>query len=112
MMRAPTEVRTVVRAFGEDRRLTIVRLRRNVALIGSRTGRKARSTRRDDRLHDADDVSHPERLRAQKRWMQDTAQHISGTCVHHFMPLRSRPRRYAGAFEMTDSCTPSPSIPR
>jgi len=79
---------TVVRAFGEDRRLTIVRLRRNVGpyriknWVAKRVARGATIA-----FHDADDVSHPERLRAQKRWMQDTAQHISGTCVHHFMPL-------------------------
>ena len=56
---------TVVRAFGEDRRLTIVRLRRNVGpyriknWVAERVARGATIA-----FHDADDVSHPERLRA------------------------------------------------
>ena len=59
---------TVVRAFGEDRRLAIVRLRRNVGpyriknWVAKRVARGATIA-----FHDADAPSHPERLRAQKR---------------------------------------------
>lgn len=77
----------VVDRFGDDGRLCIVKLARNVGpfqisnWVGGRLARGRRIA-----WQDADNVSHPTRIEAQMRWMSRERYEICGTCVHHFFP--------------------------
>ena len=81
----------VVSRFGRDRRLCVVRLARNVGPYQIRNWGIARGRGRWVALHDADDVSHPPRLREQLRWLHEQQARACGVCVHQVHPPHIEP---------------------
>lgn len=82
----------VVSRFGADRRLCVVRLARNVGPYQIKNWIVARAARgRLIAFHDADDVSHPMRVREQQRWMDVHGFQICGSCVHQLFPPHLEP---------------------
>jgi glycosyltransferase involved in cell wall biosynthesis len=77
----------VVRRFAADPRVCAVRLARNVGPYQIKNWVASSLARgRWIAFQDADDVSHPMRLAAQRRWMLDTGESLCGTCAHQFFP--------------------------
>lgn len=83
----------VVREFGHEGRLCAVRLARNVGpyqiknWVAAELARGALLA-----MQDADDFSHPSRLRTQRDWMDRHGHVIAGTCVHQFFEPGIEPR--------------------
>ncbi len=84
----------VRRLFGEDRRVCLARLSKNVGPYQIRNWVASKLARgRWLAFQDADDYSHPNRLLMQQRWLGQRSLVACGACVHQFFPPDLTPAR-------------------
>ena len=82
----------VIDLFGKDRRLCVIRLAQNVGCYQIKNWVISKLSRRKYvALQDADDLSHPNRIAIQRKWLIENEARMCGTCVHHFFLPNVRP---------------------
>ena len=82
----------VVDQFGADRRVNVVRLRRNVGPYQIKNWVLSQVSRTELlAMQDADDVSHPLRLERQVAALESAGLDVCGTSVHQFFPAGLMP---------------------